>query len=81
MPRYFFHVRDSTDVPDERGVVLANADEARDMAVKATTEALRDLDGRFWNRAEWQMVVVDEKGASVCTLLFTGTKSDEGGAS
>ena len=33
MPRYFFHVIDGKDLPDNVGTVLANADEARAEAI------------------------------------------------
>ena len=74
MPRYFFHVHDSKDIPDHDGVELSGPDEARDKAVVAAGEALRDQDGQFWNSGEWRMVVQDESGAVICTLVFSGTR-------
>jgi hypothetical protein len=71
MPRYFFHVRDSSEHIDEDGVELPSLDEARSQAVVAAGEALRDLDGKFWNGEDWRMWVNDETGATVCTLRFT----------
>ena len=72
MPRYFFNVHDSADSPDRDGVELADAREARAQAVVACGEALRDLDGRFWNSADWRMHVTDENGATICVLTFSG---------
>ena len=45
MPRYFFHVDDGRDIPDQEGVELAGPDEARAQAVIACGEALKDLYG------------------------------------
>ena len=73
MPRYFFHVHDGHEIPDRDGVELSGPEEARDQAVVAAGEALRDKDGRFWNSGKWRMVVVDESGLTICTLNFTGT--------
>jgi hypothetical protein len=74
MPRYFFHVHDDQDIPDQLGTVLAGPKEAQDEAVVAAGEMLESLDGRFWNAAEWRMDVVDEAGASVCSLRISGKK-------
>ena len=71
MQRYFFHVHDGQESLDEEGVEFADDDEARTQAVIAAGEALRDTGRKFWNHAEWQMVVTDLTGARVCTLKFT----------
>ncbi len=72
MPRYFFHVRDSAEFIDEEGVELPSLEEVRKQAVVASGEAIKDLDGNFWNGQQWHMWVTDETGATVCTLHFTG---------
>jgi hypothetical protein len=74
MPRYFFHVHDGKDIPDHTGVELAGPEEARDKAVTACGEALKDLDGAFWVSEEWTMRVTDEAGATVCELKFSGKR-------
>jgi hypothetical protein len=71
MPRYFFHVHDGRDMPDQEGVALADDDEARANAITAAAEALRDLGGRFWRHPEWQMHVTDEQGTTVCNLCLS----------
>ena len=73
MARYFFHVRDGTDFPDHDGIELTSDDEARTQAVIASGEALRDAGNRFWNSGEWEMLVTDITGATICTLKFSGT--------
>lgn len=72
MPRYFFNVRDSVEMPDEHGVELPNDDAARDAAVVASAEAIRDLGARFWDHETWHMIVTDERGAVVAQLDFSG---------
>jgi hypothetical protein len=71
MPRYFFHVQDGRDIPDEDGVTMAGADEARAQAITAAAEALKDLGPGFWQHPEWQMHVTDEQGATVCDLRLS----------
>lgn len=72
MPRYFFNVRDSVEVPDEHGVELQDDDAARDVAVVASAEAIRDLGARFWDHETWRMIVTDQQGAVVAQLDFSG---------
>ena len=74
MPRYFFHVHDGEDIPDHDGVELAGPEDARDKAVIACGEALKDLDGAFWESEEWRMRVTDESGATVCELTISGKR-------
>ena len=72
MPRYFFHVHDGIESPDQDGLELANPTKARKQAVVACGEAVKDLGGAFWNNREWRMQVVDETGATVCVLTLSG---------
>lgn len=66
--RYFFHIHDGSDYIDQDGVELSGLDEAREQAVVAAGEALKDLDGKFWTNADWRLWVTDEAGATVCSL-------------
>jgi hypothetical protein len=73
VPRYFFHVHDGVDQPDNEGVEFPSAEEARAQAVTAMGEALRDLDGAFWDGdREWRMTVNDSHGNTVCVLRVSG---------
>jgi hypothetical protein len=72
MPRYFFHVHDGKDTPDVEGTELSSPQEARDKAVIACGEALKDLDGDFWESREWTMTVKDWRGSVLCELKFSG---------
>ncbi len=71
MPRYFFHVHDGRDIPDEEGIILAGDDDARAQAVIATSEAVRDLGPRFWQYPNWRMHVTDEQGVTICNLCLS----------
>ena len=75
MHRFFFHVHDGKDFPDEEGTEYASAHEATAQAVTFMGEELKDADGRFWDHGEWSMHVVDENGATVCRLRFSGERS------
>lgn len=70
MPRYFFHIRDGEEVLDEQGTVLANHVEARAHAITVAGELIRDAGRKFWGGTEWQLQVLDEAGAAICTLTF-----------
>jgi hypothetical protein len=74
VPRYFFHVHDGRDIPDEEGVELSGPEEARNQAVTACGEALKDLGGEFWESAIWTMTVKDRQGNVVCELKFFGRR-------
>ena len=65
MPRYFFHVHDGTEVPDQDGVELVDTNEARVQAVIASGEALKDLKGAFWKEGEWRMRVLHPRPGAV----------------
>jgi hypothetical protein len=68
VPRYFFHVHDSADALDEVGTVLSGPSEAREDAVVASGEMLKDYGPRFWGHPDWKMWVTDEAGKTVCIL-------------
>ncbi len=77
MPRYFFHIQGGLNLPDHEGTVYADPQEARDVAVTAAAEVLKDQDGGFWNNSDWQMLVTDELGRTVCTLSIKGNVERE----
>ncbi|HEX8164896.1 MAG TPA: hypothetical protein VF601_03815 [Beijerinckiaceae bacterium] len=81
MPRYFFHVHDGRDIPDKEGVELSGPEEARNQAVTACDEALKDLDGEFWESSIWTMTVEDWQSHVVCELKFFGHRYGAAGAS
>ena len=72
VPLYFFHVNDGIDKPDLDGTEFPNDQAARVEAVVLLGELLRDKDGSFWYSGECRMKVVDEAGATVCTVTVAG---------
>ena len=71
MARYFFHFQDGESLPDEDGVELRDEYDAREQAVVAAGEALRDKGGKYWDLGEWAMHVVDDNGETVCRLRLS----------
>lgn len=70
MPKYFFHVRDSVDCPDLDGTELEDDLVAKSQAVVLSGELLKDLGGRFWEGADWKLMVMSDDGRTVCQLVF-----------
>ena len=68
MPRYYFHINDGVYRPYENGTEFPSAADARNHAVVAAGEALKEMDGKFWNTRQWSMLVLDETEAAVCRL-------------
>ncbi len=79
MPLYFFSVEGGKPSPDAEGTELPDAKAAREEAVEALADMLKDIDGAFWTGAGWEMHVTDEQGAVVCTLRCSGTLGEEDG--
>jgi hypothetical protein len=71
MPRYFFHIKDGSDFPDNDGTVLPDMAAARAQAVATAGAMLGEKGDTFWSGTEWQMTVVDEAGQVVCELRFS----------
>lgn len=71
MPRYFFHVQDGEDKPDEIGLTLSGSFAARNEAIAAASDMLKDCTERYWAGDLWQMLVLDEHGGTVCRLRFS----------
>jgi hypothetical protein len=65
---------DGKDIPDDEGVELPGPEEACNKAVTACGEALKDLDGEFWESEQWTMTVKDWQGNVVCELKFFGRR-------
>jgi hypothetical protein len=70
VPRFFFHVHDSLDAPDEEGREFASAEEACATAIAEARclVAAEALTGRIG--LNHHIVVVDESGAIVSDVRF-----------
>jgi hypothetical protein len=42
MARYYFHITDGSEIPDETGTPLNSVEQARQEALKSASELLRD---------------------------------------
>ena len=75
MPRYYFHVRDGRDYPDDEGTELPDLACRPDEALQTSGEMLRGNKGaaEFWSGDDWTMDVSDEARQPVLTLRFSGT--------
>jgi hypothetical protein len=60
MPRYYFHVEDDRREIDQIGVELPDLQAARQEAVRAASEILRDGGGQaLWSGKPWRMWVTE----------------------
>jgi hypothetical protein len=76
MPRYFFNVHDGKDLPDDRGVDLADRNAAHREAIVTAGEMLKETGRKFLRGDVWEMQVTDEAGATVCRLRFSAEDCD-----
>jgi hypothetical protein len=76
MPRYFFNVHDSKELPDAEGTELPGRNEAHRQAIITAGEMLREGDREFLANDVWEMHVTDDKGATVCRLRFSAEDFD-----
>ena len=73
MPRYFFHVRDGHDMPDDIGTELPNAQEARVQAVDLAGRLITEQARTFADGTQWHLEVTDERGMILFRLDFMAT--------
>lgn len=72
MPRYFFNVLDGRSknlVRDSEGAVFSRFDEARKEAIGLAKDFAKH--GRYGSTSTWKLVVADENGREVLTLLLS----------
>ena len=71
MPKFFFHVRDDMDVPDDEGAELRDIETARDFAAQSARilmcETLKES-GRI--NLRHRIDVQDEQGAVLASVPF-----------
>lgn len=68
MPRYFFHLRDSTFFPDHQGVELPGPAETFVEAARMASQTLLDAEMETLAGKPWQVEVTDERGRLLYTL-------------
>jgi hypothetical protein len=70
--RYYFHVHDDGYVADLEGLELSDDNQARQEAMLAASEFVKDIGPKVWSGQAWQMRVEDETGRHVFSLVFKG---------
>ena len=75
MPRYFFHVLDGDTSLDGVGLDLHDLAAARNEAIRACGEMVRDIPDAICNGNPWQMWVTDEPNGEGKTLFILNVSS------
>lgn len=72
VPRYFFNVNDQLDDIGREFPALA---QAKCEAVRFAGQMICDAAGNFWDSADLELIVTNEKGLMLFTLRFFGTEA------
>ena len=72
MPRYFFHIHDGHDFPDETGTELRSLREAQLEVVRLTSDLLKD-ETVFWQGEGCSIDVADSQGVTLLAISFTAS--------
>lgn len=77
MPRYFFHTNNPSEraLQDTEGFEFATIHEAKCQAVSYAGRLLCDAAQHFWDRADFELTVTDEKGLILFTMRMFGTQA------
>jgi hypothetical protein len=75
MPRFYFHLEDSSYIPDVDGTELPDLRAARVQAAEMVGAMLKEDGAKFWETGEWRLVVTDEHHAILFRLEFRGTRA------
>jgi hypothetical protein len=71
MPRYFFHINDGHEFPDNDGTVLDGVAAAHAQAIATAGAMITENGVEIEKGTEWHMIVADETGHIVCDLHFS----------
>lgn len=72
MPRYFFNLAGAAHDPDDEDVELKDIAAAREEAVRAAAEHLRDRPDVVWGGEEFRMEVTDSDRLILFTFVALG---------
>ena len=70
MPHFFFYIADGTGIRDPNGIDLPDIEAARAHTLKFAGEMIQKLSEEVWKGHEWEVWVMDESGATVCSVVF-----------
>ncbi|WP_313540308.1 DUF6894 family protein [Sphingomonas sp.] len=76
--RYFFHIRDGRDLPDDEGMNFNTLQDALRQAIESAGALIKDSADHLWPGEEWSMTVTDAAGLVLCALQFTSTLAPAG---
>jgi hypothetical protein len=71
--RFYFHTEDGQPLRDGVGVDLADLDAARNEAVRAFCEILRERSREFWADGAFRMIVADGDALTLFVIEVTAT--------
>ncbi|WP_342153626.1 DUF6894 family protein [Methylorubrum sp. SB2] len=75
MPRYHFHIHDGRTIIDTDGLELADAAQARRMAIRISGQYFEDEADLIALGEEWRMEVTDARGLILFRLDFVVTSA------
>ena len=75
MPRYFFHTNSPEDRGEAAGMEFESLHAAKCEAVRYAGQLLCDAAAHFWDNADFEMTVADEKGLILFTMRVVGTEA------
>jgi D-lyxose ketol-isomerase len=75
--RYFFHTNHPAEliVQDDEGFDFANIHEAKCAAVKYAGQLLADVGEHFWDIADFDLTVTDERGLILFSMRVIGIEA------
>jgi hypothetical protein len=78
MPRYFFHVQDSSTVLDNEGLELPNLDAAREEAIRACGEIVRELPEALKKGDPFRLWLTDDPDGRGRTIFTVKVAAENG---
>ncbi len=77
MARYFFHTNHPAEltVQDDEGLEFASVHDAKCAAVKYAGQLLADVAEKFWDNADFDLTVTDEKGLILFSMRVVGIEA------
>lgn len=77
MPRFYFHTNHPAqgNLQDDEGITLRSIHEAKGQAVAYAGRLLCDVAEKFWDTADFELTVTDDKGLILFTMRVVGTEA------
>ena len=75
MPRFLFHTNNPLALPDAAEMEFETVRDAKCEAVRYAGQLMCDAAEHFWDEADFEMTVTDEKGMILFTMRVIGTEA------